>query len=322
MDFAKPLIVISKCLEFDACRYNGASINDKIVRSLKKHVQFIPVCPEVEIGLGTPRDPIRLVKKDDEIRLVQPSTKLDVTTKMNKFSMNYLSKLEQVDGFIFKNRSPSCGLLGIKVYAGFEKSSVSFTDKGIFAKAVLKQFPNTPMEEEGRLTNREIREHFLTAIYTLAKFRKEIAQPSRRKLIEFHSANKYLFMMYNQTIMRKMGKLLASLSDRKLKETINLYYEMLKKLFSRKPSRRSVINVHMHAMGFFSKDLNTKEKSHFLRMLEKLRNQLIPISAVNSILESWLARYEQPYLSKQTFFQPFPQQLIMLIDSGKGRIRN
>ena len=216
MDFAKPRIVISKCLEFDACRYNGASINDKIVRSLKKHVQFIPVCPEVEIGLGTPRDPIRLVKKDDEIRLVQPSTKLDVTTKMNKFSMNYLSKLEQVDGFIFKNRSPSCGLRGIKVYAGFEKSPVSFTDKGIFAKAVLKQFPNTPMEEEGRLTNREIREHFLTAIYTLAKFRKEIAQPSRRKLIEFHSANKYLFMMYNQTIMRKMGKLLASLSDRKL----------------------------------------------------------------------------------------------------------
>ena len=78
----------------------------------------------------------------------------------------------------------------------------------------------------------------------------------------------------------------------------------------------------MHAMGFFSKDLNTKEKFHFLRMLEKLRNQLIPISAVNSILESWLAKYEQPYLSKQSFFQPFPQQLIMLIDSGKGRIRN
>ena len=184
-----------------------------------------------------------------------------------------------------------------------EYSKLIYTDKGIFAKAVLKQFPNTPMEEEGRLTNREIREHFLTAIYTLAKFRKEIAQPSRRKLIEFHSSNKYLFMMYNQTIMRKMGKLLASLSDRKLKETINLYYEMLKKLFSRKPSRRSVINVHMHAMGFFSKDLNTKERSHFLRMLEKLRNQIIPISAVNSILESWLARYEQPYLSKQTFFQ-------------------
>ena len=130
--------------------------------------------------MGTPRDPIRLVKKDDEIRLVQPSTKLDVTTKMNKFSMNYLSKLEQVDGFIFKNRSPSCGLLGIKVYAGLEKSPVSFTDKGIFAKAVLKQFPNTPTEEEGRLTNREIREHFLTAIYALAKFRTEMDRPSKR----------------------------------------------------------------------------------------------------------------------------------------------
>ena len=322
MKIVKPRIVVSKCLEFDTCRYNGLSINDSVIRSLKDYVEFLPVCPEVEIGLGTPRDPIRLINKNNQIKLVQPTTKKDLTKKMQNFSNKFLEKLTQVDGFILKNRSPSCGVFGIKVYDGIEKPSVKFKDKGLFAKSIFHYFPNFPIEEEGRLKNREIREHFFTAIFTIAKYREYIINPTKAKLIEFHSKNKYLFMMYNQTIMKKMGILLASLSERKLEETINLYFDMLKKLFSRKPNKRSVINVHMHALGYFSKDLNSKEKAHFLSTLEKLRSQIISVSAVNTILESWMARYDQPYLSKQTFFQPFPSQLITSSDSGKGRIIN
>ena len=322
MKIVKPRIVVSKCLEFDTCRYNGLSINDSVVRSLKDYVEFFPVCPEVEIGLGTPRDPIRLINKNNQIKLVQPTTKKDLTKKMQNFSNKFLEKLASVDGFILKNRSPSCGVFGIKVYDDIEKPSVKFKDKGLFAKSIFHYFPNFPIEEEGRLKNREIREHFFTAIFTIAKYREYIINPTKAKLIEFHSKNKYLFMMYNQTIMKKMGILLASLSERKLEETINLYFDMLKKLFSRKPNKRSVINVHMHALGYFSKYLNSKEKAHFLSTLEKLRSQIILVSAVNTILESWMARYDQPYLSKQTFFQPFPSQLITSSDSGKGRIIN
>ena len=322
MKKVKPRIVVSKCLEFDTCRYNGLSINDSVIRALKDYVEFVPVCPEVEIGLGTPRDPIRLINKNNQIKLVQPTTKKDLTRKMQIFSDKFLGKLSPVDGFILKNRSPSCGVFGIKVYDGIEKPSVKFKDKGLFAKSIFHYFPNFPIEEEGRLKNREIREHFFTAIFTIAKYREYIINPTKAKLIEFHSKNKYLYMMYNQTIMKKMGILLASLSERTLEETINLYFDMLKKLFIRKPNKRSVINVHMHALGFFSKNLNSKEKAYFLSTLEKLQSQIISVSAVNTILESWMARYDQPYLSKQTFFHPFPSQLITSSDSGKGRIIN
>ena len=319
MKIVKPRIVVSKCLEFDTCRYNGLSINDSVVRSLKDYVEFVPVCPEVEIGLGTP---IRLINKNNQIKLVQPSTKKDLTIKMQKFSNQFLEKLTPVDGFILKNRSPSCGVYGIKVYDGIEKPSVKLKDKGLFAKSIFHHFSNFPIEEEGRLKNREIREHFFTAIFAIANFRKDSQSPTKSKLIEFHSKNKYLFMMYNQAIMKKMGKLLASLTDRKLEDTICLYFNMLKKLFSRRPNKHSVINVHMHALGYFSKDLNSKEKKYFLNTLEKLRSKIIPVSGVNRILESWIARYDQPYLSKQTFFQPFPQELIDPPDYAKGRVLN
>ena len=322
MKLSKPKIVVSKCLEFDACRYNGLSINDSMIRSLKEYVEFIPVCPEVEIGLGTPRDPIRLIYKEKEIKLVQPFTKKDMTIKMKKFSDEFVNNLGPIDGFILKNESPSCGIYGIKVYDNIDKPSVKFKDQGLFAKSILNHFSNFPVEEEGRLKNKGIREHFFTAIFAIANFRDEVAKPTRGKLIEYHSKNKYLFMMYNQIILKKMGKLLASLNERKIDDTVELYFEMLKNLFSRKPNKRSVINVHMHALGYFSKDLNSKEKKYFLNALEKLRTQIITISGVNSILESWMARYDQPYLSKQTFFQPFPQELIDPLDSGKGSVLN
>ena len=322
MNISKPRIIVSKCLEFDSCRYNGLSINDKIIRSLKEYVEFIPICPEVEIGLGTPRDPIRLIYKEKEIKLVQPRTKRDITIKMKKFSDEFVNALGPIDGFILKNKSPSCGIYGIKIYDDIDQPSVKFKDKGFFAKSILNHFSNFPAEEEGRLKNKEIREHFFTAIFTIANFRDNVERPTRGKLIEFHSRNKYLFMMYNQIILKKMGKLLASLTERKIEETVELYFEMLKNLFSRKPNKKSVINVHMHALGYFSKDLNSKEKRVFLNTLEKLRTEIITVSGVNSILESWMARYDQPYLSKQTFFQPFPQGLIDPLDTGKRRILN
>ncbi|PRX31733.1 uncharacterized protein DUF523 [Orenia metallireducens] len=104
MEFVKPIIVISRCLEFAKCRYNGVMISDDLVKKLKDYVEFIPVCPEVEIGLGVPRETIRLVKEDDEIRLVQPATKRDVTDEINRFSQEFLDSLEQVDGFLLKDR--------------------------------------------------------------------------------------------------------------------------------------------------------------------------------------------------------------------------
>lgn len=138
--FAKPIIVVSKCLEFDACRYNGEMVPDLTIRNLQPFVTFIPVCPEVEIGLGTPRETIRIVEKNGANRLVQPSIREDVTEKMNEFSNAFLQTLPEVDGFILKNRSPSCGTRDVKIYSGFEKGPVKGKGTGLFGGAVIKNF--------------------------------------------------------------------------------------------------------------------------------------------------------------------------------------
>lgn len=194
--FSKPSVIVSKCLEFDACRYNGQLISDGFVRNLQKFVRFIPVCPEVEIGLGIPREPIRIVLKGESLRLQQPATGLDLTKEMTDFAHTYLDALRDVDGFILKSRSPSCGPKDVKVYT--EGSIPAGKNSGLFAQEVLARFSNLAIEDEGRLRNFAIREHFLTKLFTLASFRRVKKQGTMKSLVLFQSENKLLLMSYNQ----------------------------------------------------------------------------------------------------------------------------
>ena len=170
--FPRPKIVISKCIEFDHCRYDGSLIPSDFVKALMTHVDFTPVCAEMEIGLGVPRSSIRVVSENDEIRLVQPITGLDVTEKMGSFSTLFLDSLSGIDGFILKFRSPSCGIKDIRVYSGSGKSHTISKTAGFFGGAVVKTFPCLAIEDEGRPRNFNIMEHFLTKLYALSGLRK------------------------------------------------------------------------------------------------------------------------------------------------------
>lgn len=313
----KPRIVVSKCLEFDACRYNGEKIADKVIRQLSEHVEFVPICPEVEIGMGIPREPIRLVQENKKIRLKQPATKKDFTDQMNAFSESFLTETHEVEGFILKGRSPSCGLSGVKVYPSMEKSPVAFQDLGLFAKEVKEMYPNHPKEEEGRLTNQFIREHFLTSVYTLASFRALLKDPSASGFVKFHAENKFLLMTYNQKLMREMGRLVSSQKELGLESALGQYQASLRLVFKRQPRRVANINTHMHVLGFFSEKLASSEKAFFLDTLNKFRNGVIPLSVLNGLSWSWIIRFEEDYLKKQTFFRPFPEQLMHPLNSAK-----
>jgi len=185
--FPKPRIIISKCLTFDKCRYNGEVISDKFVDKIKSYVEFIPVCPEVEIGLGIPREPIRIVEVDGKNTLYQPATGKYFTDKMLSFTESYLKSLNNIDGFILKNRSPSCGPGDVKIFKGFEKSAMAIRGNGFFADEVIRQFPNAAIEDEGRLKNHQLREHFLIKLYTLARFRLIRSSTKMGDLVDFHS---------------------------------------------------------------------------------------------------------------------------------------
>ncbi len=313
----KPRVVVSKCLEFEACRFNGQVISDEFVRSLRDAVEFITVCPEVEIGLGTPRAPIRIVEIQGRKKLFQPATGRDVTVAMQQFSREFLESLPEVDGFILKSRSPSCGPKDVRVYS--ESGQPAKNSTGFFARAVLEKFPHLEIEDEGRLRNFRIREHFLTRLFTLARFREVKNSGAMQKLVDFQTAHKFIFMAYNQTAMRRLGRIVANSERKPFKALVADYEQELAHAFSRLPKIGSHINVLMHALGYFSKKLTANEKAYFLDALEKYRQARLPLSALLTVLHAWIVRFDESYLARQTYFEPYPQALMAISDSGKGR---
>ncbi len=322
--FPKPKVVVSRCIEFDSCRYNGQMISSDFVKSLAPFVDFLPVCPEVEIGLGVPRGSLRLVSSADggETRLIQPSTGRDVTTDMQSFAASFLDSLGEVDGFILKAGSPSCGIKNTKAYPTAGKSAaLSQKEAGIFGAAVLARNPDLAVEDEGRLRNPRIKEHFLTKLFTLARFREVERSGSMRELVGFQTENKMLLMAYNQTEERALGNIAANHDHRPFDEVARDYEAHLRRAMCRAPRYTSNINVLMHILGYFKDRLSNAEKAIFLENIQRYRDGKITICPNTTLLKSWIARFEDDYLARQTFFEPYPQDL-MEVDpavSHKGR---
>ena len=306
MKFIKPKIIISKCLEHDACRFDGQLINNKYIKKLKKFIEFSTVCPEVEIGMGIPRKPIRIIHDNNKTILKQSDTGIDWSKKMNNFSQKYISEIDDIDGFILKSASPSCGINSTKIFQKKHPAPIG-KGNGLFADQIIKNFPNHPKEEEKRLNNAILREHFFTSIFTIADFR---SVNNFETLYQYHAKHKYLFMSYNQTLMRKMGKIAANDDNLKIEAVKNNYYQCLLILFLKKSRYKSNINTHMHVMGYFKKFLSSPEKKLFLENLELYRDKKLPISGINNMLHSWIVRFDNEYLLNQSFFNPFPNELI------------
>lgn len=319
-EFSRPKVVVSRCLEFDHCRYNGDMISSPVVAKLKKYVDFLPVCPEVEIGLGVPRNPVRIVLDKGNHRLVQPSSGKDVTENMRAFCSGFLDSIEDVDGFILKFRSPSCGLKDVKVYPSAGGQGVVEKSSGYFGGAVLERYPFLPVEDEGRLRNARIKEHFLTKLFTFAAFRKVKSEGSMKDLISFHTQNKFLLMAYNQAELRKLGEIAANREGKPWKELISDYEKHLYSALSRAPRYTSTINVLMHAFGHFSDQLSSREKVLFFDWIQKYREGRATLCPAISMIRSWIARFESDYLMHQTFFEPYPEDL-MEIDPVESHLR-
>jgi uncharacterized protein YbgA (DUF1722 family)/uncharacterized protein YbbK (DUF523 family) len=318
-EFTKPVVVVSRCLGFDAVRYDGSIIRDDFVAALKPQVRFVPICPEVEIGLDVPREPVRVVEAEGERRLVQPATAGDFTEKMKKFAASFLDDLDAVDGFILKSRSPTSGIKDVKIYPGAAKGAPIGKGAGFFGGAVLARFGHLAVEDEGRLKNLRLREHFLTKLFALASFREVKHSSKAKDLVRFHAANKLLLMAYNQTRMRELGRVVAGAGRGRSAEAVAAYEENFHAALARPARYTANINVLMHGLGHFSKQLRPVEKAFFLDELENYRAGRIPLSVPLNVLRGHVVRFGDEYLASQTFFSPYPEELMTLADSGKGR---
>jgi len=314
-----PRVVFSRCLGFDACRYNGQAIHDSVIESIVPFVEPITVCPEVAIGLGIPRKPIRLVEEDGRLLLLQPETGRDVTAEMENFTAAFLDGLTDVDGFLLKYRSPSCGLSQVRVYNSRAPSAGHRKGAGAFGERVMARFGPLAVEDEGRLQNFDIRQHFLTKLFALARFRTAVASGKTVELVVFHTRSKFLLMAYNQTAMRRLGRIVANAERLPLEEVVSAYRHGLHAALARPPRRTSAINVLQHGFGYVSDRLTSDEKAFFLRTLERYRDRRVPLSVPTSLVRSWIVRFGVDYLRDQVYFEPFPEELVSVLDSGKGR---
>ena len=308
--FIKPNVIISKCIEFDNCRYNGQIISCEFVKKLKPHFNFFAVCPEVEIGLGVPRSPIRIVLSNKNKELIQPESKINFTSEMKNFSEKFLKNIENIDGFILKSKSPSCGIRDVKIYPKSEKSAPIFRESGFFGEYVLKLYPNYPIEDEARFRNPAIREHFLRKIYTLTSFKKVRDSSDINKLIRFHGKNKFLLMSYSQKHLKLLGQIVANHKKISFNKLLIDYEKNLYQAFSRGTRCTNNINVLQHIFGYVSKNLNTDEKKMFLNMINDFRGGRVALSVPINLIKSWVLRFDIDYLRNQTFFEPYPIDLL------------
>jgi uncharacterized protein YbgA (DUF1722 family)/uncharacterized protein YbbK (DUF523 family) len=316
-EFALPRVVISRCIDFDSCRYNGQVVRASLRDDLQPHVEFVPVCPELEIGLGVPRDPIRMVTRPDRIGLVQPATGRDLTDAMDRFASRFLAGLGEVDGFILKSRSPSCGLRGVNIYDSSDQDAVVSSGAGRFAAPVLERFPHIAVEDEGRLRNLRLREHFLSRIFTSASFRAVRAEGKLGALVRFHARNKLLLMAHSEMRLRRLGRIVANAAREPLVAVLARYEVELAPALAAPARAGAQINVIMHALGHVSDGLGSAEKGRFLDSLDSFRAWRLPLSAILELLRSWAARFDDRYLAEQTFLTPFPPELIRIEPAGR-----
>ena len=317
--FPRPVVVVSACLEFEKVRYDGQAIPCKIVRELEPYVDYITVCPEVAIGLGIPRDPIRIVKMGDEKRLIQPKTQEDITDKMNSFTTGFISSLPAVDGFIFKSKSPTIGLRGIKVYAGVEHAPVIERGSGFFAEQIMHAYPGYPMEEDDRLRNETIRHSFLVQLFCFADFRRTAAERSLATLHAFHDKNRFLFAAYSPAVLSELDGVLRTSSGKTIEAVLAAYFTTLTKLFSLHQTPESRIQAVQQLFARYVELLGSEEQTFFAGVIEEYRQNRICFLCLLELLAAYALRFNDTFTLNQRLLEPYPRELMAVVDPKRDR---
>lgn len=304
-------IGISTCLLGESVRYDGGHKKDRyLTDTLGRYLEYVPVCPETEYGLGIPREALRLVGDPDSPRLVTSRSGIDHTEGMLKYARNRVSELEKEDlcGFIFKSKSPSSGMERVKVYN--EKGMPVQKGVGIFVRVFMEHFPLIPVEEEGRLHDPVLRENFIERIFTLKRWRDSMkGRSSVGKLVDFHSRNKLLLMAHSPQHYREMGKLVAGGKEIPLKELYSRYEKLMMEALSLKATVKKNSNVLQHMLGYFKKQLVPDEKQEVLETIDSFRDGDVPLVVPLTLLKHFVRKYEEPYLGIQTYINPHPVAL-------------
>lgn len=303
---------ISACLLGGAVRFDGGHKRlEFAVEQLAPYVSFEPVCPEMAIGLPTPRPALRLVKKQQQILLCNSNdSAVDVTDNMRQFSEQRVAQLRHLCGYIVCAKSPSCGMERVKVYGengeGARKSGV-----GLYTAELLRQIPWLPVEEDGRLNDAALRENFVERVFALYELNMLWRNGlTRGGLIAFHSRYKLSLLAHSQPEYRELGRFVAGIEKwASLEEFAVEYRSRLMALLQHKATRRNHTNVLMHVQGYFRRQLSSAQRQELAQLIERYRQGVQPLLAPITLLKHYMAEYPDSYLAQQRYFEPYPEAL-------------
>lgn len=305
-------IGISACVIGEKVRYDGGHKNSAFCSDiLRNFVSYVPVCPELAIGMGTPRPAIRLMKTDaGDIRLVNNKDRsIDFTDKMLAFTDAKLSSLEHLSGYIVCAKSPSCGMERVRLVN--EKGELQGKiATGLFTRQLMQKYPWLPVEEDGRLLDFELRENFITRVYAIYAWQQQMKDGfSIGKLVAFHSQFKFLIMAHHPTAYRELGRLVANAKLFAPAELAMRYLLDFSRALKQQASRKQQANVLMHLQGFFKQMLLPDAKQELLQLIHQYRVGHAPLLAPLTLLKHHLRQHPQAYVAAQRYLQPFPAEL-------------
>ena len=309
----KPVLGISGCLTGSAVRFDGGHKRMSFVMDeLAQWVNFRPVCPEMAIGLPTPRPALRLIMTtsgETQMRFSHAPHE-DVTQKMADFTADFLPKIGDLAGFIVCAKSPSCGMERVRLYD--ENGNRGRKEGvGLFTAALLETWPWLPVEEDGRLHDPVLRENFVERVFALHQLNTLRAKGlSRRALLDFHSRYKLQLLAHDQAGYREIGPFVASLHQwEDLDAFFVAYRAKLMAILQQSASRKNHTNVLMHIQGYFRDRLNSRQRGELREVILNYRAGLLPILAPITLLKHYLAEFPDSYLLTQNYFNPYPQDL-------------
>ena len=307
---SKPKLGISACLMGAEVRFNGGhKASHLCTQTLSEYFDFVPACPEVALGMSIPREAIRLVGDADAPKAIgSVHNDLNVTQPLAEYGAHMAAQMNDVCGYIFMQKSPSCGLERVKVYQ--DNGLPAPVGRGIYAQAFCALRPNLPVEEDGRLNDPVLRENFITRVFTYADWQSLLSIGlTRRGLMEFHSRYKYQLMANNPAQYKVLGKMLGSMAKADPNEIGPRYFSELMSALKKCATRGTHTNVLQHLNGYFKKTMSQDDRQEMQRLIGQYRRGVVPLIVPLTLLKHHLRQNPDLYLAQQVYLQPHPENL-------------
>ena len=304
---------ISRCLLGDEVRFDGGHKRDNFLTDvLGRYVEWVPVCPEVEAGLGTPREAMRLTGDPHRLRLVTIKSGTDHTRAVERMTENRIQEFEELDlsGYVFKKGSPSCGIERVRIYN--EHGMPNRNGVGLFARAFIEQFPLIPVEEEGRLCDAPLRENFIERVFCYRRY-QDLLQTgvTRQAVVRFHTIHKYLLMAHSPQYYQVLGRLVGQAERYRPKELAHRYGELFMKALAVKATVRKHVNVLQHILGYFKDRLGAQQKAELLGVIGDYHQELTPLVVPLTLIKHYVQLFDVGYIRDQVYLNPHPKELML-----------